>query len=204
MPQEKGLLKTQNKNKIRLIGQLFDTYWLMEYEEQLYIMDQHAAHEKVMFERLMRDWENKEHSTQMISPPLVLTLSMQEMQLLQTYEEQFRLLGFEFEQFGGKEYTISGVPQNLYSLNQKELFLEMLDHLSDLNEKQPSRLILEKIASMSCKAAVKGNQRLSADEALALLEELMTLENPYQCPHGRPTLITMTKYELEKKFKRIV
>ena len=188
----------------RLIGQLFDTYWLVEFHEKLYIIDQHAAHEKVLYERMMRNLENKEFTSQQLSPPLVLTLNLQEEALLSQYAGHFQRLGFEIEPFGGREYAVSAVPANLYGITQKELFLEMLDGLADQTGRIQTEMIYEKIASMSCKAAVKGKQRMSAREAEALLDELLALENPYNCPHGRPTIISMTKYELEKKFKRIV
>lgn len=202
--QTGGLLKENTIDRIRIIGQLFDTYWLMEYENQLYILDQHAAHEKVLFERTMKSLSDKEHFSQMISPPIILTLSEQEQGLLKKYVQEFTSLGFEIEQFGGKEYAVSAVPQNLFHLNQQSLFLEILDNLSELNDRSTPQMVLEKIAAMSCKAAVKGNQKLSLPEAESLIAELMELDNPYQCPHGRPTLIVMSKYELEKKFKRIV
>ncbi|MCI8991403.1 MAG: DNA mismatch repair endonuclease MutL [Eubacterium sp.] len=202
--QTGGLLKENMADRIHMIGQLFDTYWLMEYENRLYILDQHAAHEKVLFERTMKALADKEHFSQMVSPPIILTLTDQEQGLLTKYMQDFTSLGFEISQFGGKEYAVSAVPQNLFHLNQQSLFLEILDNLSGLSDRSTPQTVLEKIASMSCKAAVKGNQKLSLPEAKSLIAELMELDNPYQCPHGRPTLITMSKYELEKKFKRIV
>ena len=201
---EEKLLSKEHIREHRLIGQLFDTYWLVEFHEKLYIIDQHAAHEKVLYERMMRNLENKEFTSQQLSPPLVLTLNLQEEALLSQYAGHFQRLGFEIEPFGGREYAVSAVPANLYGITQKELFLEMLDGLADQTGRIQTEMIYEKIASMSCKAAVKGNQRMSAREAEALLDELLALENPYNCPHGRPTIISMTKYELEKKFKRIV
>ena len=167
------------------------------------MIDQHAAHEKVLYERTLKSLADKEITSQMVSPPLILTLSMQEAEKLSAYQDYFRELGFEIEPFGGKEYAVSAVPANLYGLAEKDLFLELLDGLEYVNGRN-TQMILEKIASMSCKAAVKGNQRMSAAEAKALIEELLTLENPYNCPHGRPTIISMTKQEIEKKFKRIV
>lgn len=203
-PTGSGFLKENTIDRIRMIGQLFDTYWLMEYENQLYILDQHAAHEKVLFERTMKSLAEKEHFSQMVSPPIILTLSDQEQGILTKYMREFTSLGFEIEQFGGKEYAVSAVPQNLFHLNQQSLFLEILDNLSELNDRSAPQMVVEKIAAMSCKAAVKGNQKLSLPEAKNLVAELMELDHPYQCPHGRPTLITMSKYELEKKFRRIV
>ena len=168
------------------------------------IIDQHAAHEKVLYERTMKQLRTKEFTSQLLSPPLVMTLSAQESQLLEQYGSYFQELGFEIELFGGKEYAIRAIPDNLYGLRAKELFVEMLDGLShDIGKVKPD-MISDKIASMSCKAAVKGNQNLSFAEARELLYELMQLQNPYHCPHGRPVIISMTKNELEKKFKRIV
>lgn len=201
---EDKLLSKEHIREHRLIGQLFDTYWLVEFHEKLYIIDQHAAHEKVLYERTMKSLENKEFTSQQLSPPMILTLNMQEEALLSQYMEHFTRLGFEIEPFGGKEYSVSAVPANLYGIAQKELFLEMLDGLAEQTGRVQAEMVNEKIASMSCKAAVKGNHGMSALEAEALIGELLSLENPYNCPHGRPTIISMTKYELEKKFKRIV
>ena len=200
---ESRLLNPATKSDIRIIGQLFETYWLVQFEDKFYMIDQHAAHEKVLYERTVKSLANKEITSQMVSPPLILTLTMQEAAKLAEYQEYFTELGFEIEPFGGKEYAVSAVPANLYGLAEKELFLELLDSLEYVNGKN-TELVLHKIASMSCKAAVKGNQRMSMSEAQALIEELLTLENPYNCPHGRPTIISMTKQEIEKKFKRIV
>ena len=200
---EQRLLNPATKSDIRIIGQLFDTYWLVQFEDKFYMIDQHAAHEKVLYERTLKSLADKEITSQMVSPPLILTLSMQEAEKLSAYQDYFRELGFEIEPFGGKEYAVSAVPANLYGLAEKDLFLELLDGLEYVNGRN-TQMILEKIASMSCKAAVKGNQRMSMAEAQALIEELLTLENPYNCPHGRPTIISMTKQEIEKKFKRIV
>ncbi len=200
---ETGLLNPASKSEIRMIGQLFETYWLVQFEDKFYMIDQHAAHEKVLYERTVKELETKEITSQMVSPPLVLTLTMQEAQRLEEYRDCFRRLGFEIEPFGGRDYAVSAVPGNLFGIAEKDLFLEVLGGLEQAGSRD-SGLVLEKIASMSCKAAVKGCQRMSTAEAYALIEELLTLENPYNCPHGRPTIISMTKQEIEKKFKRIV
>lgn len=198
------LLSEKARIHHRLIGQLFDTYWLIQYGNQLYIMDQHAAHEKVNYERLMEAYRKKERITQFVSPPMVISLTRAEEAILEEFKSEFERIGFTIEPYGGREYAISEIPANLYGINEKELFLEMLSDLEDRGSMQPSKLIASKLASMSCKAAIKGGQKISFQEADALVSQLLTLENPYACPHGRPTIITMTKYELEKKFKRIV
>ena len=198
------LLTEESRARHKLIGQVFDTYWIVEFEEKMYIIDQHAAHEKVMYERFMKQYREKRQTSQMITPPVIVTLSLQEETLLKRHLPEFRAVGFEIEPFGGREYAISAVPDNLYGLASRELFLEILDGLSDVSGQASNQIVLEKIASMSCKAAVKGNSHLSTAEADALISELLTLENPYNCPHGRPTIITMTKYEMEKKFKRVL
>lgn len=192
------------RKKHKIIGQLFKTYWLIEYEDKLFIIDQHAAHEKVLFERTMAKIKDKEFTSQIISPPIVLSLDARETEMLEKYREQIERLGYEIEHFGGKEYMISAIPDNLYKIDMKDLFIEMLDDFSDMTGRETPDLILEKVASMSCKAAVKGNDELSSAEMDELIEELLTLDNPYNCPHGRPTIISMSKYEIEKKFKRIV
>ncbi len=198
------LLSEKARIHHRLIGQLFDTYWLIQYGNQLYIMDQHAAHEKVNYERMMAAYRKKERITQFVSPPLIVSLTRAEEALLEEFKDEFERIGFTIEPYGGREYAISEVPANLYGINEKELFLEMLSGLEDRGTMPPSELIASKLASMSCKAAIKGGQKISFQEADALVSQLLTLDNPYACPHGRPTIITMTKYELEKKFKRIV
>ena len=202
--QEWKLLSKQARPHHRIIGQLFETYWLVEYQEQFYMIDQHAAHEKVLFERTMKAYREKEFTSQMISPPIILSLTMQEEVLLKKFLPEFEKLGYEIQHFGGKEYAVNAVPGNLYGLNGQSLLLELMDGLGNMSEKDTPDLVVEKIASMSCKAAVKGNQKLSRPEIEHLIDELLTLENPYFCPHGRPVIVSMTKYEIEKKFKRIV
>lgn len=197
-------LSKKEKMKHKMIGQLFDTYWLIEYNTSLYIVDQHAAHEKVLYERTMTKLKNKEFTSQQLNPPIILTLSMEEEMLIKKFEANFKELGFEIEHFGGKEYAVYAVPDNMYSIGSEELLRDIIDNLDENSTSLKSELITEKIASMSCKAAVKGNNKLSFREADELISELLTLDNPYNCPHGRPTIISMSRYELEKKFKRII
>lgn len=192
------------KPKHKIIGQVFDTYWIVECNDKMYIIDQHAAHEKVMFESLMNKLENKEISSQMINPPIILSLSMSESQLLEKYLENFKNIGFQIESFGGQDYAVRAVPSDLYTLDSEDVLMGIVDNLSNETGKMVPDIINEKIASMSCKAAVKGNSKLSYEEADKLIEQLLQLDNPYNCPHGRPTIISMSKYELEKKFKRII
>lgn len=202
---EEKLLEPQAKAEHKIIGQVFDTYWLVEFHDNLYIIDQHAAHERVLYEQTLKGMKTREFTSQLISPPIVLNLSMQEAELLRLYMDQFTRIGFEIEEFGQDSYAVRAVPDNLFSIAKKELLMEMIDSLSyEINRNAPSNLIDEKIASMSCKAAVKGNMRLSAAEVDTLITELLSLDNPYHCPHGRPTIIAMSRRELEKKFKRIV
>lgn len=201
--QEK-LLEPKSRLHHKLIGQLFDTYWLVEFHEQLYIIDQHAAHEKVLFEKTVNSLKSREYTSQMVNLPIILTFSRQEELLFKKHQDYFAGMGFEIEHFGGKEYAVRAVPGNLFSIAKKELLMEMIDGLSEDTSSHNPDLIFEKIASMSCKAAVKGNNRLSPQEANELIDQLLDLENPYACPHGRPTIISMSKYELEKKFKRII
>ena len=198
------LLDPKARLKHKLIGQLFDTYWMVEYNEQLFIIDQHAAHEKVLYENTVKSLKTRQYDMQMLDPPIILTLNMNEELLLKKYMDYFTGIGFEIEPFGGREYAVRGVPANLFSIAKKELLTEMIDGLSeDMSVHNPD-IIYEKVASMSCKAAVKGHHTMSFQEANVLIDQLLDLENPYACPHGRPTIISMSKYELEKKFKRIV
>lgn len=202
---EEKLLSVQNRSRYRIIGQVFDTYWLIQFEDKLFIIDQHAAHEKVKYERLMKQFHEKSVISQRLMPPIIVSLTGQEESILHTYEDAFSQLGFEIEAFGGNEYALRSVPVDLYGCSERELFLAVLDELSQETGNRGSfQVIEEKIASMSCKAAVKGNNRLSLQEADQLIDELLTLDNPYNCPHGRPTIIAMTVTDLEKKFKRIV
>jgi len=202
---EEKLLDREMKAEYKLIGQAFDTYWIIEFHDSLYIIDQHAAHERVLYERTLKNMKTREFTSQYISPPIILNLTMQEAELLNTYMGRFTKLGFEMEEFGQESYAVRAVPDNLFGIAKKELLLEMIDSLSDeISRNLSPDLIDEKVASMSCKAAVKGNMKLSAAEVDALIGELLLLENPYHCPHGRPTIIAMTRRELEKKFKRIV
>ena len=198
------LLSKEARIHHRIIGQLFDTYWLVEYDNKFYIIDQHAAHEKVLYERFLKEFAKKEILSQMISPPSLISLNLQENNLLKANLEIFREFGFEISEFGGKEYSIHAVPANIYGVSVQELFIQILDSLEQEHVSKTPDILAERIATAACKAAVKGNNRLSVKEADALIDELLSLENPYNCPHGRPTIISMTKYELEKKFKRIV
>ena len=197
------LLSEQARHHHKIIGQVFDTFWLVQYQDNLYIIDQHAANEKVLFERMMKNYQEKNVLSQMVSPPLIVTLTAQEAELLEKYEDIFTGFGYEISPFGGREYAINAVPHNLYGIASQDLFVEVLDHLEEVGEK-PLDIITEKLASMSCKAAVKGNHALSFQEVERLIDELLTLEDPYHCPHGRPTIISISRQEMEKKFKRIV
>ncbi len=202
---EEKLLTKEAIPEHKIIGQLFDTYWMVEFHDQLYIIDQHAAHERVLYEKTLRGMKTREFTSQYLSPPIVLNLTMQEEEVLNTHMDSFTGIGFEIEPFGGSSYAVRAVPDNLFSIAKKDLLIEMLDGLMEgINSSVAPDLLAEKIASMSCKAAVKGNSRLSRQEVEVLIEDLLKLENPYHCPHGRPTIISMTKRELEKKFKRIV
>lgn len=198
------LLDRGNVKEHRIIGQLFDTYWLIEFRDNLFIIDQHAAHEKVLYEKTMKSMDTREYTSQILNPPIILTLSIQESETLQKHLQYFKEIGFEIEEFGGKEYALRAVPDNLFGIAKDDLFIEMLDALDSQPASASVAIIKDRVATMSCKAAVKGNHKLSVSEVHALIDELMTLENPYHCPHGRPTIISMSKNEIEKKFKRIV
>lgn len=201
---EEKLLDEKSRSRHKLIGQLFDTYWLVEFNQSLYVIDQHAAHEKVLYEKTMATLKTRQYTCQMVNPPIILTLGSREQVMLQQNLRYFTDIGFEIEPFGGREFAVRGVPDNLFSIAKKDLLMEMIDGLSEDGMAGNPDMIYEKVASMSCKAAVKGNHHMSAAEADRLIDQLLELDNPYACPHGRPTIVSMTKYELEKKFKRIV
>ena len=202
---EEKLLSKESVIEHKIIGQVFDTYWLVEFNEQLYIIDQHAAHERVLYEKTLHGMKERDYTSQYLSPPIILNLSMQEENVLKEHMDTFANIGFEIEAFGEASYAVRAIPDNLFGIAKKELLIEMLDSLVEgIHSSVAPDMIAEKVASMSCKAAVKGNSKLSAAEVEVLIGELLKLDNPYHCPHGRPTIIAMTKRELEKKFKRIV
>ena len=200
---EEKIIQPKNLASFRLLGQIFKTYWLIEYEGWFLIADQHAVHEKILYERTMRGLDQREATSQQIYPPLVLSLSGVQQDTLQRNLADFEKLGFEIETLGDRDIRVDAVPGNLFSLSAKDLFIQMLDELGEQRVTSFST-IDAKVATMSCKAAVKGNDPLAFEEADALIRELLTLQNPYTCPHGRPTMIRMSRTELEKKFKRIV
>lgn len=201
---EEKLLSANIRDEYHIIGQVFDTYWMVSYKDTMLIIDQHAAHEKVLFERFYSQINNNSIVSQLCSPSIILTLSgIEESVLIQNMGE-FQKAGFEIEHFGGRDYALKAVPEVLKTINEADLFKEMLSDIENYHPKDLSKTIYDRIATMACKAAVKGNMRLSYEEATALIYELLELDNPYHCPHGRPTIIKMTKDELEKKFKRIL
>ena len=202
--EQLSFLTKESVKEHRIIGQVFATYWLIEFDEKLYIIDQHAAHEKVLYEKIMKDFKGKTITSQNLNPPIVITFSMREQEVLEQYFDEFKNLGFEIEEFGGNEYAIRAIPSDLDGLAQKDIFMELIDNLTGEVYNQEPDILIDKIATISCKAAVKGNQRLSTREVHELIGLLLELENPYYCPHGRPTMISLTKYELEKKFKRVL
>ena len=201
---EEKMLTKENRPQYRILGQIFDTYWLIAFTDKLFIVDQHAAHEKVKYERLMKHYHEKDIVTQTLNPPIVVTLSAKEEATYLSCKDVFSGLGFEIEDFGGREYALRGVPVDLYGQEEKTLFLSVLDEMSEGPLHKDLTVVEEKLATMACKSAVKGNHSFSFAEMEALIDELLTLDNPYNCPHGRPTIISMSKYEIEKKFKRIV
>lgn len=202
---EEKFLTREATEEYQIMGQIFDTYWLVAFKDKLFIIDQHAAHEKVKYERLVKELKGKSVASQMLNPPIIITLTGKEEELLKEYQDFFSCMGFEMEDFGGGSVAFRSMPADLYGCNEKELFLDILDELSEnpLRGTQPD-VILQKLASMACKSAVKGNNRLDIREMKELIDELLALENPYHCPHGRPTIISMSRYEIEKKFKRII
>ena len=202
--EDKKLLDEKNLADHKIIGQLFDTYWLIEFNDKLFIMDQHAAHEKVLYERFMRRAMDGKQASQQLMPPQIITLTLAAGQVLKENLDIITQMGFEIESFGGNEYAVRAVPVELYGASGKDMVMEIIDDLMENPGRVSGETIKSRIATMACKAAVKGNNRLQPAEVKELVRELLTLENPYNCPHGRPTMISMSKYELEKKFKRIV
>ena len=201
---EEPFLSEKAKETYEILGQIFGTYWIVAYSDRMYMIDQHAAHEKVKYERLAAAVRAKEVLTQSIMPPVILQTSDKEEQVILEHLNVFLQMGFEIEEFGDHTFCLRAVPIDLYGCSYKELFREMLDEMMEGELTGAPEVVMNKLASMACKAAVKGNMKISRQEAQKLIDELLTLENPYHCPHGRPTIISMTKQEIEKKFKRIV
>ncbi len=197
-------LDKDKRAEYRIIGQVFDTYWIVQYRDKMFIIDQHAAHEKVNYERMVKRMHEGVHPTQMLMPPVIVSLTSSEENVLLDNKESFEKIGFEIEPFGGNEYALRGVPVDLFGHSEKELFLAMLDEITENPGTGPYKSIDEKIAGMACKASVKGGDRIGYEQAEKLIDELLTLDNPYNCPHGRPTIISMSRTDMEKKFKRIV
>ncbi len=201
---ESKILTEEKRRELKVLGQIFQTYWLIEFEDKLYVMDQHAAHEKVKFEAFMQKYREKEILSQNLAPTIIVSLSPQDALVYETHKDVFAGFGFEIDTFGGNELMLRAIPVDLYGADAKEMFLMILEELAQVHSANRIELIEDRIATMACKAAVKGNHSMRFEEVSALLDQLLTLENPYQCPHGRPTMFSMTKYEIEKKFKRIV
>ncbi|MCI6018191.1 MAG: DNA mismatch repair endonuclease MutL [Clostridiales bacterium] len=197
------LLTKEARIRHKLIGQVFDTYWIVEYDGKMFIIDQHAAHEKVLYEKLVINYKSRKPASQYLSPPVILSLSLREENIIHTYMDYFKNFGFEIEPFGGNEYAVRAVPMEMYGFYEKDLLIMMIDSLSTDNYTEKEDMIIDRLATSACKAAVKGNHKMSFKEADALIEQLLQAQNPYTCPHGRPTIISMSQYDLERKFKRI-
>lgn len=203
-PEEDKVLSKSSRSKFEIIGQLFDTYWIITYQDSVYFIDQHAAHEKVNYEKLMAKYAQSKVVSQQLNPPIVVSISAKEKTFLLENEMSFHQLGFEFEEFGGNEIALRSVPMEVYFKNEKDMFLELLSELSETNLRKDPETITAQIATMACKASVKGGKKMTRDEVEKLIDDLLLCDNPYHCPHGRPTIFSMSRYELEKKFKRIV
>ena len=202
LPVEQFISEDARK-KHRLIGQVFKTYWMIEYDEKLYIVDQHAAHEKVMFERLMKQQENKQVLSQQLLPPKVLHLDSVEHEAVLSHMELFEQTGFDIEDFGDDSIVVRAMPDDIMGVDPQLLFDALLNALTEDRGNLSIDFFVEKLSGMACKAAIKGNTEITAMEADKLIDEMLALDNPYNCPHGRPTMISLTKTELERKFKRI-
>jgi DNA mismatch repair protein MutL len=186
-----------------IIGQLFQTYWLVSYEEKVLLIDQHAAHERVLYERYMKAFTKGTVQTQMLLVPETISLTPREFNLLEEHQQVLEGLGFRFEHFGENAVLIREVPYLFNHPIGTEELKEMLEKLDVLDLKNAYDLKEDTIITMSCKHAVKAKDKLEKQECMALIKELLELENPYSCPHGRPTILVITEKEIEKLFKRI-
>ena len=203
---DEKVLTKENVKEYEILGQIFGTYWIIAFKDKIFLVDQHAAHEKVNYERMLKRYKSGEMLSQMVNPPVIVALTSAEEELFLNYKQYFEKLGFNIENFGGREYAMRAIPIDLFGCeSEKDMFIQILDELShETGLDRTPDVINYKIASMACKASVKGNTKMSRAEMEALLDELLTLDNPYNCPHGRPTIISMSKYEIDKKFKRVV
>lgn len=202
---DEKMLSKENSSEYKILGQIFETYWIIVFHDKLFIVDQHAAHEKVNYERMLKKYHESSITSQLINPPVILSLTQKEEILFLEYRDYFEKLGFRLDNFGGHEYAMREIPTDLYGTNDpKEMFDSILDELVSTEIEKDPEIITSKIASMACKASVKGNSSMTEEEMKSLIDEMLTLDNPYNCPHGRPTIISVSKYEIDKKFKRIV
>ena len=206
--EEFRILTPEHAEEYRIVGQIFGTYWIVEFRDTMLLIDQHAAHEKCNYEHILRRLKEShgtgETASQMLAPPIAVSLSGREEAVYEQFADLFTRMGYEIDPLGESAYAIRGIPLELFGCDPKQLFLETLDELLSEKLSGDPELILSKIATMSCKAAVKGGWHISEEEARAMIRELLTLDDPYHCPHGRPTMIRLSKYEIERKIKRIV
>ena len=201
---ETRYLSEEAKGHHKIIGQVFKTYWITEYDGTMYIMDQHAAHEKVNYETFLEEFKNRKILSQNLFPPEMISLTNKEKVAVLENVDYLKQYGFEIEDFGANDIKLSAMPANLIGLDGREVFNEIVAYLSDGVENVTEDIFVRKLATMGCKAAIKGNQEITEYEVRDLIEKLMKLKDPYTCPHGRPTLVKFTQADLDKMFKRIV
>lgn len=204
LPVQGTFLSAQAKPLRRIIGQVFNTYWICEFDGKMYIFDQHAAHERVNFERFMKQYKKRTIAAQQVSPPIIFQADARQEMLLLTYKDSFAKIGFDIEPFGGRSFAVHAVPYTLGTINSADLFRDFLSEIEVSDDLADLDIFVHRVATEACKASVKGGEKLSFREAEALLDELMNCDDPYHCPHGRPTIIAFTRQDLEKRFKRIV
>ena len=187
----------------KYIGSLFNTYIVIEIKDEIYIIDQHAAHERVMYEKVKENYySDKEKDSQIMLLPDIITLSHKEKNIVIENVDLFEKAGFILEEFGDKTIRLIGVPSICMDLDTKELFLEILDEIDTVAITARQEKEEKFISTIACKAAIKGNMKITKEEVDSLMQELLVLPNPFSCPHGRPTAIKMTKSDLERKFDR--
>ncbi|MEI3411751.1 MAG: hypothetical protein V8S04_07035 [Clostridia bacterium] len=194
---------TYQKPAYKFIGIVFKTYIIVEIDKEMYIIDQHAAHERIMYEKVKQNYYSQTNKDcQMLLLPDIITLSHKDMEIAKENFAMFNQAGFSLEEFGENTIKLTGVPTFCIDLDTKELFLETLDEINTVARTAKQEKEEKFIATVACKAAVKANMALSVEEVDSLMNKLLALPNPFTCPHGRPTAIKMTKYDIERKFAR--
>ena len=201
--EEPSMLQNEKEPILyKYIGNVFDTYIIIQIEDKMYIIDQHAAHERLLYEQIKEAYYSKDRQSQLLLIPILVKLSEKEMDIVLNNKEMFEKSGFILEEFGEDTIKISGVPNIGYDIDYKSMFIDTIEELLGANKTEKSEKEFRFLATLACKAAVKGKMKLDTKEQISLIDQMVKLDNPFTCPHGRPTAYPISKYEIERKFLR--